>query len=272
MSLASEEIVRGCGLTFSISPVKPKPKSRGQVDYEDNNSVLTLAPFTAAPKINFSQVKVDSQVERNFLIVNPQEYDIDLKVSNHDLNIKDMIIKIEKRTHIEFRLKWQPDTPGDFKFTIFFEVTNRAHLKFVVYAFGVCLKPAVAPKLRKPLIIQPFEKNSNLKHMSSTLTSLKPSASNKENNDGAKIQPEAAKASNTISSTSQKFGVKPLRDLPSPTNTVITTLSYNTSQQQTASVFKSKDFVDTKHECPKYFHKTDNEDENRDNTGEKNYG
>ena len=84
MSLASEEIVRGCGLTFSISPAKPKSKSKGQVDNEDNDSVLTLAPFTGAPKINFGQVKVDSQVERNFLIINPQEYDIDLKVRNHD--------------------------------------------------------------------------------------------------------------------------------------------------------------------------------------------
>ena len=191
-----------------------------------------------------------------------------------------MIIKIDKRTNIEFKLKWQPDTPGDFKYTIFFEVTNRAHLKFVVHAFGVCLKPAVAPKPRKPLVIQPFkrENNSTLKHTSTTITTLKSSASNKENYDGTRIQPKAAKASNTIPTTSQKFAVKPLRDLPRPANTAVTTLSYNSSQQQSARVIKpeflSKDFVNAKEtqECPKDFYKLDNEDENKDITVEENYG
>jgi hypothetical protein len=282
MSLASEEIARGCGLAFSISPAKQKPKSKGQAENEDNDSVLTLAPFTKAPKINFGQVKVDAQVERNLLIINPQEFEVELKVSNRDLKIEDMIIKIEKLTNVDFKLKWQPDTPGDFKYTIFFEVTNCARLKFIVHAFGVCLKPVVVPKPRKPMVmLQPIkrEKNQTLKAANTTIAPVKSSASNKENKEETKIQPKGAKrpatftATVSTTTTSQTFVAKPL---PRLTNTVITTTSYNTSKQNPVTIIKpeflSKDHLEAKkrQEWSNNFYKLDDEDD--DTKFEENYG
>ena len=287
MSLASEEKARGCGLAFSISPAKPKPKSKGQADNEDNDSVLTLAPFTKAPKINFGQVKVDAQVERNLLIINPQEFEVELKVSNRDLKIEDMIIKIEKLTNVDFKLKWQPDTPGDFKYTIFFEVTNCARLKFIVHAFGVCLKPVVVTKPRKPMVmLQPLkrEKNPTLKAVNTAIAPVKSSASNKENKEETKIQPKGAKRPATFTATvsttttttaSQMFVAKPL---PRLTNTVITTTSYNTSKQNPVTIIKpeflSKDHLEAKkrREWANNFYKLDDDEDNDDTKFEENYG
>jgi hypothetical protein len=282
MSLASEEIARSCGLAFSISPAKPKPKTKGQTDDDDDDYVLTLAPFTKAPKINFGQVKIDAQVERNLLIINPQQFEVELKVSNQDLKIEDMIIKIEKLTNVDFKLKWQPDTPGDFKYTIFFEVTNCARLKFIVHAFGVCLKPVVAPKSRKPMVmLQPLKREKTLPAAANkpavAANTLKATVSNKENREESKPQLKAAikrpaatftaavsKSTSSAPSSSHMHVAKPL---PRLTNTVITTTSYNSSNPVTSikPEFLSKDLLMSKkrREWSKDFYKIDdyNDDE-----------
>jgi hypothetical protein len=280
MSLASEEIARSCGLAFSISPAKPKPKTKGKTDDDDDDYVLTLAPFTKAPKINFGQVKMDAQVERNLLIINPQQFEVELKVSNQDLKIEDMIIKIEKLTNVDFKLKWQPDTPGDFKYTIFFEVTNCARLKFIVHAFGVCPKPVVAPKTRKPMVmLQPLKREKTLpaaaalanKPASAAANTLKTTVSNKENREENKPQLKAAikrpaatftatvsAATSSAPTSSHMHVAKPL---PRLTNTVITTTSYNSSNPVTSikPEFLSKDLLMAKkwREWSKDFYKDD---------------
>lgn len=71
--MAAPGIASSYGLAFSISPAKPK-KSKANED--DDDYVLTLAPFTKAPKINFGQVKVNTLVERNLLIINPQQFEV----------------------------------------------------------------------------------------------------------------------------------------------------------------------------------------------------
>jgi hypothetical protein len=40
--------------------------------------------------------------------------------------------------NIDFEIKWKPDKPDNFKFSIIFEVFN-SQLKFIVQAFGVCV-------------------------------------------------------------------------------------------------------------------------------------
>jgi hypothetical protein len=278
MSLASEEIARSCGLAFSISPAKPKPKTKGKTDDDDDDYVLTLAPFTKAPKINFGQVKMDAQVERNLLIINPQQFEVELKVSNQDLKIEDMIIKIEKLTNVDFKLKWQPDTPGDFKYTIFFEVTNCARLKFIVHAFGVCPKPVAAPKSRKPMVmLQPLKREKTLPaaaamaNKPAAANTLKATVSNKENREENKPQLKAAikrpaatftatvSAATSLAPTFSKMHVA--KPLPRLTNTVITTTSYNLSNPVTSikPEFLSKDLLMAKkrREWSKDFYKID---------------
>lgn len=71
----SSAIASSYGLAFSISPAKPKHKSKNPDDDDDEYS-LTLAPFTKAPKISFGSVKLNTLVERNLLIINPQQFEV----------------------------------------------------------------------------------------------------------------------------------------------------------------------------------------------------
>ena len=275
MSLASEGIANSCGLAFSISPAKSRPKSKGaQTDADDEEYVLTLAPFTKAPKINLGHVKVDAQVERNLLIVNPQDFEVALKVSNQDLKIEDMMIKIENKASVDFKLKWQPDTPGDFKYTILFEVTNCARLKFIVHAFGVCPKPVAVPKPRKPMVmLQPLkrEKTTGAAPAASHVKFAplaKPTASNKENREETKPQATCGvkRSAATASASTTKAFVHVAKPLPRLTNTVITTTTISASSLDPVTSIKpeflSKDLLKQRErqQWSKNFYKIDHDD------------
>lgn len=43
---------------------------------DDENYTLTLAPLTRTPKINFGHTKVNCQIERDLLIINPQQFQV----------------------------------------------------------------------------------------------------------------------------------------------------------------------------------------------------
>jgi hypothetical protein len=43
---------------------------------ENENYSLTLAPLTRTPKINFGHTKTSCQVERDLLIINPQQFQV----------------------------------------------------------------------------------------------------------------------------------------------------------------------------------------------------
>lgn len=147
------------GLVFSISPCKKAPKKKDP--NEDNEEyILTLAPFTKPPKINFGQVKLNETVERNLLIINPQQFQLELNVTNTELNIDNIRLTLEKGQNINLKIKWQPVKPDNYKYSILFEVLNSARLKFLVHAFGVCIKPEVKKTtIRKPLtMLQPIKK------------------------------------------------------------------------------------------------------------------
>jgi hypothetical protein len=165
------------GLAFSISPAKHKAKSKH--DEDDEEYILTLAPFTKPPKINFGQVKLNQQVERNLLIINPQQFEVKLNISNQDLKINNMEITINANTNIDFKIKWQPDKPDNYKYSILFEVTNCARLKFLVHAFGVCLSDNKKMP-RKPLtMLQPLREKKTQQGV------LKPAVNFDKNNTTA---------------------------------------------------------------------------------------
>ena len=205
----TDAVASNYGLAFSISPAKKKPKDKKSND-DDEEYILTLAPFTKAPKINFGTVKLNTLVERNLLIINPQDFEVKLNVSNQDLKINNMEIIIDRMTNICFKIKWQPDKPDSYKYTILFEVTNCARLKFIVHAFGICPKPQEMPKIRKPLtMLQPLKKEKSAQFNDETKT--KPSATkieaklvNKENKEAkkpAQTQPVKKTATCSVSVT-----------------------------------------------------------------------
>lgn len=87
-------VANNYGLAFSISPAKKKVKKPNDKDEDDEEYTLTLAPFCKAPKINFGEVKVNTIVERTVLIINPQQFDVKLNVTNQDLEINNMELLI----------------------------------------------------------------------------------------------------------------------------------------------------------------------------------
>lgn len=145
-------------LAFSISPAKPsKNKSTDDDDYS-----LTLAPFTKAPKISFGTVKLNTLVERNLLIINPQSFEVKLNVLSQELAINNLELIIDKMSNVNFKIKWQPDKADSYKYTIFFEVINNARLKFLVHCYGVCTAPVVKKGPRKPFtMLQPIKKEKS---------------------------------------------------------------------------------------------------------------
>lgn len=156
-------------LSFSISPAKHKQRKD---EDEEEEYILTLAPFTRPPKINFGTVKLNSFVERNLLIFNPQQFPVELNINSSELNINNIRLRVDQMENVNLKLKWQPDRVDYFKYSIFFEVTNSARLKFVVHAYGVCVKPD--PKkisaARKPFaMLQPLKKEkTNVPTVSNT--------------------------------------------------------------------------------------------------------
>lgn len=136
-------------LAFSISPcAKPKNKKNQE---DDETYMLTLAPFTRPPKISFGTVKVNESVEKSLLIVNPQEFGMELNVVNSELNINNIKLFIDKGETVALKLKWEPTKPDSYRYTINFEVINSLKLKFVVHAYGICEKPDPKKKaIRRP--------------------------------------------------------------------------------------------------------------------------
>ena len=170
------------GLVFSISPCKKQPKSNNNDD--DEKHVLTLAPFTKPPKISFGQVKVNEIVERYVLIINPQQFKVDLNIVNQALNLNNYPMSLEANQSANLKISWQPDKPDNYKYTILFEVTNNAKLKFIVHAYGICLKPEPKKAVRKPFsTLQPIrkepiqqkaakEKEANITTIKASMTSV----------------------------------------------------------------------------------------------------
>jgi hypothetical protein len=149
------------GLAFSISPAKKQHKKKTE---DEEEHILTLAPFTKPPKISFGQVKVNELVERNVLISNPQHFPIDLVISNQELNINNLPVSIEANSTINLSIKWQPDLPNNYKYAIVVECMNTARFKFIIHAYGICLKPEVKKPVRKPLnSLQPLKKETSSK-------------------------------------------------------------------------------------------------------------
>jgi hypothetical protein len=148
------------GLAFSISPAKKQPKKR-TADEDDEEHILTLAPFTKPPKISLGTVPVDRLVQRHVLIVNPQQFPLDVLISNQELNINNVPVTIAAQQSVNLCIKWQPEQPGNHKYSIVVECTNTARLKFIIHAYGVCAKPAAALKkpVRRPLVaLQPLKR------------------------------------------------------------------------------------------------------------------
>ena len=117
------------GPSFSISPATRTNPSKSS-NKDDDECILTLAPFRRVPKINLGEVKVNTLVERILLITNPQEFTVRLNVTNQDLDINNMEIDIPRNTQVDFKIRWQPEKPGQYKYTITFELIESAKLKF----------------------------------------------------------------------------------------------------------------------------------------------
>lgn len=120
---------------------------------------LTLAPMTRAPKINFGHTKVQSLVERQLLIINPQHFDVKLNVSFKDLVIDCMDLMIQKKSNIYLNIKWRPQAADNYKHTIIFEVPDNNRLKFPVHCYGEC----TGSVFQKPMIRKPLQSIQNLK-------------------------------------------------------------------------------------------------------------
>lgn len=135
---ANEIASSGGGLVFSISPAKKQPNKKNE---DEDENILTLAPFTKPPKINFGKLKENESVQRNVLLINPQDFDLELNISNNELNINNIHVTVPKGQNLNLKICWQPEKAGNYKFAILFEVTNSARLKFLVHAFGICFKP-----------------------------------------------------------------------------------------------------------------------------------
>lgn len=117
----------------------------------EEECILILAPFTKTPRIDFGQLRANSNkaIVRLLAIQNEQSFDVDLQITCQDLEINNLKLSIPKKETVHLEIKWQPEREGSYKHAILFEVTNASRLKFIVHAFGVCL-PAVK-KARKPL-------------------------------------------------------------------------------------------------------------------------
>lgn len=220
------------GLAFSISPSKKRPKKQNEDD--DEEYTLTLAPFTKPPKISFGEVKVNTMVERTVLIVNPQDFDVKLNVTNQDLEINNLEVSIGKQENVYFKIKWQPEKPNNYKYSIMFEVTNSARLKFLVHAFGVCVAPP-QKKIRKPLtMFQPVKKE-------------KPATTNATSATEKTVH-QVATTNKPNKFMSAKSGVKENNPTKKVSNSITATIKSacvpaNASSSATATTFQDKTFL-----------------------------
>jgi hypothetical protein len=144
-------------LTFSIS------KTINQND-ENTDSKLILAPYLPVPKIDFGQAKINESIERNISIVNPQKFEVVLSIYM-SFNKSDKLaqLKLNAGSNTNFNIKWQPDKPDKYSYTIIFEVINQARLKFSVNAVGLCIPDSAAKPLKR--MLRPLNPNEIGKHI-----------------------------------------------------------------------------------------------------------
>lgn len=130
----------------------------------EEESILTLAPFSKTPKIDFGFTKADSKkpIVRFLCIKNVQSFVVNLRITCQDLKINNLELSIPRKEALNLEIKWEPETHGNYKHAILFEVTNATKLKFIVHAFGVCL-PALK-RVRKPLATFQPEENIIIKN------------------------------------------------------------------------------------------------------------
>jgi hypothetical protein len=94
---------------------------------------------------------------------------VKLNVLSQELSIDNMELSIEKNSNVNFKIKWQPDKPDSYKYTIFFEVVNNAKLKFLVHCYGHCVAPPSKKPVRKPFTtLQPIKKEGSTKFAEDT--------------------------------------------------------------------------------------------------------
>lgn len=152
-------------MVFSISPTKRASKQlvKQKDNIEDECAMLVLAPFSKSPKINFGQLKLNESVERSLKIVNPQEFNVKLKLKkNEELDLDEKLIDIDKQSSILLNLKWKPNKADNFKFIIQFELLN-SRLKFMVHAFGNCIKVPINnaknKAIKRPTVLKAVKEN-----------------------------------------------------------------------------------------------------------------
>lgn len=107
-----------------------------------NYEVLTLAPHQRVPIINFGHVKADQKIQQLLVIKNPQRFQVKVNVtykgaSINDINNDKMTLVIEKNSSIDFKIKWSPVDPGNYKYIISFECTQSLR-KMNVSCYGEC--------------------------------------------------------------------------------------------------------------------------------------
>ena len=147
------------GLIFSISPPCKKQTKKND-ENDDSNIMLILAPFNKIPKINFGQIRINKEVTRNLLIINPQEFSLNLVIRSESLNINKLELNIDKKTTINFKLIWKPVKIDKCTFKINIEIKN-SRLKFQITAFGECIGEP-AKKGKKQTILQPVRQKFEL--------------------------------------------------------------------------------------------------------------
>jgi hypothetical protein len=137
--------IKNSYLTFSIS------KTINQKD-ENSDSKLILAPYLPVPKIDFGQAKIKESIERNLSIVNPQKFEVVLSIYM-SCNKSDKLAQLELNpgSNTNFNIKWQPEKPDKYSYTIIFEVINQARLKFAVNAVGLCIPDSAVKPLKRML-------------------------------------------------------------------------------------------------------------------------
>jgi hypothetical protein len=187
-------------LAFSISPARRPTKSQlksSEDDGENEEYILTLAPFTRPPKINLGQVRANHSSARHLLIINPQQFTVALNINSTELHINNIALELLAGATATLTITWQPERPDHYKYAIFVEVTNAARLKFLVHAYGVCVKSPDPKKTvlnRRPFTtLQPLRKDQQHPQFAKQ-QSQQPAlmiTGNKENSGG--LQPEKQK-------------------------------------------------------------------------------
>ncbi|KAK9744602.1 Abnormal spindle-like microcephaly-assoc'd, ASPM-SPD-2-Hydin [Popillia japonica] len=135
-----------------ISPVqKPKVIKKPAVQIEEV-PILSLAPFTAIPKVFFDNVLIGTHASRTLIIHNPTPNDIKLYITKappeercFELSWVECLIRSQEKVTLE--LFWQPINEGGWKDSLIFEDGGRIKKDVAVIFKAVKpKKPKVKPK------------------------------------------------------------------------------------------------------------------------------